>query len=117
MKKLSVIFLLFGGLTCNLYSQDITLKGRVIDENLETLPGVSIRISDTLEIGTTDLNGFFQVNIPVYEKKILFSSVGLDPTAIELSDKCDKIEVVIMLSGTYDFITLKQADRKRKKKI
>jgi hypothetical protein len=41
--------------------------------------------------------------------------VGVDPTTIELVDKCDKIEVVMMLTGTYDFITLKRAERKRKK--
>jgi len=73
-------------------------------------------INDTIEVGRTDLNGFFQIDIPVSEKKILFMFVGLDPTTIELVDKCDKIEVVMMLSSSYDFITLKQADRKREKR-
>ena len=98
---------------CSLYAQNKTIKGRVIDDNLETLPYVSIIINDTVEAGKTDLNGFFQIDIPVSEKKILFGPVGLDPTTIEIVDKCDKIEVVIMLSSSYDFITLKHADRKR----
>jgi len=83
---------------------------------LGTLPYVSIIINDTVEAGKTDLNGFSQIDIPVSEKKILFGSVGLDLTTIELVDKCDKIEVVIMLSISYDFITLKRADRKREKR-
>lgn len=43
--------------------------------------------------------------------------IGLDKATIKLADKCDKIEVVMMLSGTYDFITLKRAEKKRKKRF
>lgn len=115
MKNLLVIFLVFGTLTCN-YSQNKTIKGRVIDDDLEAMPGVSIVVNDTVEVGRTDLKGFFQVDIPACDKKILFESVGLYPTTIELVDKCDKIEVVMMLSGASDFITLRRAERKRKKR-
>ncbi len=116
MKKLLIILIVLSVSTCSLYSQIKTIKGRVIDNNLETLAYVSIVIKDTVEVGKTDLNGFFQIDIPVSEKKILFGSVGLDPTTIGLVDKCDKIEVVMMLTGTYDFITLKHAERKREKR-
>ncbi len=116
MKKLLILFIVIIVSICSLYSQNKTIKGRVISEFFETMPGVSIMINDTVEVGRTDLNGFFQIDIPVSEKKILFGSVGLDPTTIELVDKCDKIEVVMMLSSTYDFITLKRAERKSKKR-
>ena len=116
MKKLLILFIVLSVSICSLYSQNKTIKGRVIDDNLETLPYVSIMINDTVEAGKTDLNGFFQIDIPVSEKKILFGSVGLDPATIELVDKCNKIEVVMMLSSSYDFITLKRADRKREKR-
>ena len=65
----------------------------------------------------TDLNGFFQIDIPVSLKKILFRSVGLEPAIIELVDKCDEVEVVMMLSSTYDFKTPKKVDRLRKKRF
>ena len=107
MKKLLILVIVFSISICNLYSQYKTIKGRVIDNNLETLPYVSIVINDTAEVGRTDLNGFFQIDIPNSVKKILLRSVGLDPTTIELVDKCNEVEVVMMLSGTYDFITLK----------
>ena len=116
MNKLLMLFIVIGISICSLYSQNKTIKGRVIDDNLETLAYVSIVINDAVEVGRTDLNGFFQIDIPISVKKILFGSVGLDPTTIELVDKCDKIEVVIMLSSTYDFITLKHAERKREKR-
>lgn len=116
MKKLVILFIILSVSTCSLYSQNKTIKGRVISDDFETVPLASIMINDTLEVGRTDLNGFFQIVIPVSEKKILFIFVGLDPTTIELVDKYDKIEVVMMMSSSYDFITLKKADRKREKR-
>ena len=116
MKRLLVTFFVISISTYSIYSQTKTIKGRVIAEDLETMPGVSIMIKDTVEVGKTDMNGYFQIDIPISEKKILFWFVGLEPTTIELVDKCTKTEVVMMYIYTYDFITLKRAERKRKKR-
>ena len=116
MRKFLILFIVFGVSTSSLYSQNKTVKGRVITDQLETMPGVLIMINDTVEVGTTDLDGFFQIEIPASVKKISFRYVGVDPTSIELSEKCDKTEVVMMLTGTDDFMTLKGAERKRKKR-
>nr|WP_319265525.1 carboxypeptidase-like regulatory domain-containing protein [uncultured Draconibacterium sp.] len=116
MKRLLVTFFVISISTYNIYSQTKTIKGRVIAEDLETMPGVSIMIKDTVEVGKTDMNGYFQIDIPISEKKILFWFVGLEPTTIELVDKCDKTEVVMMYIYTYDFITLKRAEKKREKR-
>jgi hypothetical protein len=116
MKKLLIIFISLGVSTSSLYSQNKTIKGRVISDNFETLPGVAIMIKDTVEVGKTDINGFFQIDIPISEIKILFSFLGLESTTIELEEKCDRVEVVMMYLYTYDFITLKRAEKKRKKR-
>ena len=116
MKKLLIISLVFSISICSLYSQNKTIKGRVISENFETLPGVSIMIKDTVKVGRTDMKGFFQVDIPLSEERIQFSFLGLESTTIELKEKCNNIDVVMMYLYTYDFITLKRADRKRKKR-
>jgi hypothetical protein len=117
MKKLIILILVIGISMCSLYSQNKTIRGRVISDDLESMPFVSIMFNDTVKVGKTDLNGFFQVDIPNSEKKLLFGSVGLDPATIELGDNCDEVEVVMMLSGTYDFITLKKVDRLRMKRF
>ncbi len=116
MKKLLIIFIVLSVSMSSLYSQNKTIKGRVISDDLETVPGVFIMINDTVEVGRTNMNGFFQIDIPVSGEKILFMFVGLDQATLELVDTCDKIEVVMMRSGTDDFITLKRAERKRKKR-
>ena len=117
IKTLLIIFFILSVSNCSLYSQNKPINGRVISNQFDILPGVSIMINDTVEVGRTDLNGFFQIEMPVSVQKILFRDIGLDPTIIELVDKCDEVEVVMMLSGTDDFITLKKVDRLRKKRF
>ena len=117
MKKLLIICIVLSVSTYGLYSQNKTIKGRVISNQYDILIGVSIRINEKVEVGKTDLKGYFQIEIPVSEKKILFMDVGFDPATIELGDKCDEVEVVMILSGTYDFITLKKVDRLRMKEF
>ena len=117
MKKLAIIFIVLCVSNGSLYSQNRTIKGRTITDQFETMSFVSIMINDTIEVGRTDLNGFFQIDIPVSEKKILFRSVGLEPAIIELVDTCNEVEVVMMLSSTYDFKTPKKVDRLRKKRF
>lgn len=117
MKKLVIIFIILCVSNCSLYSQKKTIKGKTITDQLETLSFVSIIINDTVEVGKTDLSGFFQIDIPVSEKKILFRSVGLGPAIIELADTCNEVEIVMMLSSTDDFISLKKSDRLRKKRF
>jgi len=116
MKKRLIIFIVLSVSICSLYSQNKTIKGRVIAEDFASMGGVSIMINDTVEVGRTDIDGFFQIDIPISEKKILFMFLGLESTTIELVNKCDIIEVVMIYGRTYDFITLKRAERKRKKR-
>jgi hypothetical protein len=74
-------------------------------------------IDDTVKVGKTDMNGFFQIEIPVSVKKILFMYIGLEATTIELMDKCDEVDVVMMSSGSYDFMSLKKVDRLQMKRF
>lgn len=117
MRKLIIIFIVIAVSACSLYSQNITIKGRVVSNRFDTLNDVFITINDTIEVGKTDLNGFFQIDIPVSLKKILFRGVGVEPAIIELVDKCDEVEVIMLLSGSDDFMTLKKSDRLRKKRL
>lgn len=117
MKKLTITLIVIVVSACSLYSQNKTIKGRVITDQFETMSFVSIMINDTVEVGRTDLNGFFQIDIPVSVNKILFRSVGLEPAIIELADTCNEVEVVMMFSSTYDFKTLKKVDKLRMKKF
>ncbi|ATL49596.1 hypothetical protein COR50_21795 [Chitinophaga caeni] len=117
MKKLIITLILITASTVSLYSQNKTIKGRVISDDFEIVPLALIMINDTVEVGRTDSNGFFQIDIPVSVKKILFRDVGFEQVTIAFVDTCDEVEVVMMLSGTYDFRTLKKVDKLRMKKF
>jgi hypothetical protein len=117
MKKLLIICTVLIVSTCCLYAQNKTIKGRVISDDFGIIPYMPIMINDTVEVGKTDINGFFQIEIPVYVKKILFRYIGLEATTIELTDKCDDVDVVMMSRTTYDFITLRKVDRLRMKRF
>jgi hypothetical protein len=115
MLKKVIIFILLNFLFYCIYCQNKTIKGKIISEDFETLSGVSIIIKDTIKVGKTDINGLFQVDIPISENKILFMYAGLETSKIELLEKYDNIELIMIYNCTYDFKTLKQVDRIRKK--
>ncbi|MGL4629886.1 MAG: hypothetical protein ACRCVT_01675 [Leadbetterella sp.] len=116
MKKILTISFLFSISVCTLYSQNKIVKGRVITEDLDTAPYTLIKINDSVEIGKTDLSGFFQIEIPVSQKKMEFGFVGFELANIEVTDNCTEVEVVMIYSSTYDFMTLKKVDRLRRKR-
>ena len=71
-----LVFLAFAGTTA--FAQVSTVRGAVIDENGEALPGVSILVKGT-QVGTmTDPNGSFVLTgIPSGAKTLVFSFIGM----------------------------------------
>jgi hypothetical protein len=116
MKNFLILIILIA-LNSNLYSQNKTIKGKVINDGLETMPGVFIIINDTVVVAETNLNGYFQINIPISTKKVFLDGVGLERTILGLNDSCFELEIIIMLSGSHDFMSLKKADRQRMKRL
>lgn len=108
-----ILTVLFSSL--NLGGQTRIISGRVISDHLEPLIGVHIENSDNVLLGVADMDGRFKVSIPQETERLFFRFIGVDLTEIVLKKDCDKVEVVMMLSGTYDFMTLKKVDRLRKK--
>ncbi len=101
----------------NLVGQSRLLQGRVISNHLETLPGIRIQNGDTAIFGETDLEGRFQINLPEKTQTIVLRGVGLEPTTITLNDSCHKVEVIMILAGTYDFMSSNKIDRLRLKEF
>jgi hypothetical protein len=100
-----------------LNGQTRTIIGRVISEYLEPFPMVYIQNSDKLLLGKTDMDGRFKISIPEETERLFFGTVGMEWTEIKLKKDCDTVEVVMMYSVTYDFITLRKVDRLRKKRF
>ena len=101
----------------NLNGQTRTIIGRVISEDLEPLPGLDIRNSDSVLLGKTKMDGRFKISIPQETDSLLFRYLGMEWTDIRLKKDCDTIEVVLMYDVIYDFMTSRKIDRLRKKRF
>ena len=99
-----------------------TIKGLVIDDlDFEPIPLVEIIINDTVKIGETkiygDHCGTFEINLPDSIYIISFEAVCFEPTKVLLCEKCEYIEVIMFQEANEDFITLKDAEKKKKKRF
>ena len=114
-----IILILCFALMCLIHGngQDRAVSARVINDYLEIMTYVSIVVDDTVEIGRTNLNGFFRVDVPASTTRIVFRAVGMELAPIELTDKCNEVEIVMMLGSTYDFMSLRKVDKMLMKKI
>ena len=92
------------------------ITGKIIDQELNTLPGVQLRIGDSI-IGTTNLNGEFKIELNNKVRKITFMFTGMEITPIIFNSECSKLEVVMLYSGSDCFATPKKNERIRKKRF
>lgn len=104
-------------LNLNLNGQIRDIQGLIISEDFEELPKVRIQNIDTMLLGETDLNGHFKIEIPQKTDKLLLSFIGMERATIELTQDCDKIEIIMMYDAIYDFMTLRKVDRLRLKRF
>jgi TonB-linked SusC/RagA family outer membrane protein len=107
------IFFLFVFLPIMVFSQSKTITGTVKDETGLTLPGVTIQIKNTENIGAiSNFDGYFNITIPSTSSKILvFSYLGYTTQEVNVSkttnvnlimipDQTQLDEVVVIGYGT-----------------
>lgn len=116
MRTILTFIFLITLLTGDLFGQTRTITGRIISEDLEALPVVSIQYPDTTLIEKTDLDGRFTVEINDATNFLLLSFVGFEWATIKISADCDTLEVVMMYDVIYDFMTARKIDRLRMKR-
>lgn len=108
----TLLFLTFGTT-----AQIRIINGKVIDKYLNPVSQVYIQNSHTTLLGKTDINGQFRISIPVDTKSLIIADVGFESASINLTDSCNQLDIVLLLSGTYDFISLKKVDKLRMKQF
>lgn len=78
-------------LSVGAWAQDITVTGRVLDENGLPIPGVNILIKGTSKAMTTDLDGSYQIKAES-NGTLVFSFIGYNPAQEPLKGRT-KIDV------------------------
>lgn len=118
-KKINIIFCLLFLFSLNVYSQSRIITGTVKDDLGLEMPGVTVQLKGTSDIGTiTDFNGVFSLDIGSVRKPVLkFSFVGfktqevdvsnLNVVDLEMSQDVAKLdEVVVIGYGTQKRISI-----------
>ncbi|MDR1371069.1 MAG: SusC/RagA family TonB-linked outer membrane protein, partial [Dysgonamonadaceae bacterium] len=67
--------------------QNLTITGKVVDNNGEPLPGVSIIVKGTKEGSTTDIDGNYSIMVPYVNASLVFSYIGFQPQEIALQGR------------------------------
>lgn len=91
-----VLFLTLGGI---LHAQN-AVRGRVIDENGDPLPGVGVLVDGTRNGASTDLDGKYSVNVPASAKSITFSFIGMADQTVAIAGQ-KVIDVVLKPDANY----------------
>jgi hypothetical protein len=98
-------------------AQTRTLTGKIVDYEFNTVSFVSIFNEDTIKLATTDLYGNFSMTIPQKTKALMIATVGMEWKSLEVSDSCSVLEIILLPTFTYDFMTMGKVDRLRKKQF
>lgn len=69
-------------------ADNITVQGKVIDENGETLPGATVQQSGTTNGTITDIDGNFSLSVPS-DATLVISFVGYKSTEVSVEGKTD----------------------------
>ena len=94
-----------------------TLTGRILNDRLETVPRANIYAQDTTVIGTTDMDGYFKVDVPSNTNTLIFAFVGMEWTTVKLSADCSNLEVILLLASSYDFMSVRRVNRQEFKRF
>lgn len=77
----------------------LTIKGKVTDDKLAPLPGVSIRVLGSNKGTMTDMNGYYTIEVPDVNAILTFSILGYAPKEVKVGDKRN-IDVVLTIKAT-----------------
>jgi len=105
---LSALFVYLGT-----YAQSRIVNGLLLDRDLSPTPYIHIYINDSVEVGITDAKGKFEITIPVGVDSLTFRGVGFEPLLARLIPGCNRVEAIMVLAGSYDFISSAKVDRQR----
>ncbi|WP_218597800.1 TonB-dependent receptor [Polaribacter sp. NJDZ03] len=99
MKKITFFLFLFAGIFAN--AQSLTLKGKVVDEHNESLPGATILVKENNKGTSTDFDGKFQLNLLKGDYTIQVSFIGYNTVSKEIHlDKNNEIEFTLVPNAT-----------------
>lgn len=76
------------------YNKNInSVSGKVTDNNLESLPGVSVLVEGTTIGAVTDINGNYSITLPKSSSYLTFSYVGYKPKTLPVTNSILNVQI------------------------
>jgi TonB-linked SusC/RagA family outer membrane protein len=100
MKKLllMVAILLWSGLQLAM-AQSRPVKGQVLDEKGEGVPGASVQIKGATSGTVTDIDGNFSLDVPDDKSTLVITAIGYAPQEVNAGDGDNAINIKLSSSG------------------
>ncbi len=76
-----ILFLLFAVCSLAIYGQNVEVKGKIVDDINDPLPGVSVSIKGTTKGTITDVDGNYSIEVS-RNQTLVFSLVGMTPQEV-----------------------------------
>jgi iron complex outermembrane receptor protein len=105
-----IAFLLVG----NIYAQNRILSGKIVDENFEPIPFVSIKTIQNENNFVADKLGNFEIEIAESEKEIEVKYVGLLTEKVNIENKC-YLNIIMLRNYIIEFETIQEEAKFYKK--
>ncbi len=96
LKLVMIAFIL--GYSFNTWGQNLDLSGKVLDDQGNTMPGVSVVVKGTTNGTITDIDGNFNLSVPSDAKTLVFSFIGYETQEVAIDSKTTKIKVKLQSS-------------------
>ncbi|HCX21919.1 MAG: hypothetical protein CMB80_26530 [Flammeovirgaceae bacterium] len=96
-------------------AQSRTITGTIVSADMEPLPRVDIYRMDTVVLGTTEMNGTFEMEVPSNATEILVGWIGMEWQIVELQPHCNTVNVLLMYAGNYCHRSDRKNERRRRK--
>ena len=93
--KIILINLLLIFFTLGSIAQNITVKGKVLDNSKTPLTGVSIHLKDSKKGAETDFEGNFEIRGTQKKQILVFSYIGYKTKEIIITDKTDLGNIIL----------------------
>ena len=74
---------------------NMTIKGKVVDENNQPLPGVTVRLRGTSVATSTDITGNFKISVPAAGGILDFNFIGYSPFSLPVNTATNDVKVAM----------------------
>lgn len=85
MKKRLLLLTLFATIGMQAMAQTRVVKGKVLDENGEPMPGASVMIKGTTSGTTTDMDGNYTIELQDDQKTLVIKSIGVQDKEVQVN--------------------------------